>query len=478
MVSGSRVLLLAAVTLSVAVAVLAVTPATRRARAEAAGFTTSTSTSSSSSSSLSAKSIEVTRVEASVLPVEMVAAVFCPNNCSYPNGQCTTSTGCVCNPGWGNLDCGTVITDVALNTEVQNQIVYNNTWALYHVNIPANTYVEVQMNMVRTSAVGDPDLYVRKGMYPLRNRYDYADLSTDDEHGIVLTQTDSMAGGDWFIGVYGYGEFNAVFNVEVDAWHCPGHCSDNGQCDMNAHTCTCNQGWTGADCSSQLRAMFTPIDVEYGRLEPLDWVYFHLVVGDTIATDDFDFNVTVTRTDNSQFGYLDLFIRRGAPPSDTAFDLRSQRTDSINRLVLCSSQINAGTYYVALRNWGFEAINYHLVAEMQYNCPNFCSTHGTCVPQQGCVCQSGFFGSDCSVDQAVLLSGTITSGAAAGVAILMILLGVAIGALVWHFFGARIGACFSNRFRPAGSIQGDFTHAAPPPTVPAAAGTRSYQTIE
>merc|ERR1712151_735376 len=32
---------------------------------------------------------------------------------------------------------------------------------------------------------------------------------------------------------------------------CPNGCSGNGVCNLESHTCSCNPGWNGADCSLQ-----------------------------------------------------------------------------------------------------------------------------------------------------------------------------------------------------------------------------------
>ena len=51
-----------------------------------------------------------------------------------------------------------------------------------------------------------------------------------------------------------------------------------------------------------------------------------------------------------------------------------------------------------------------VVAQVTSSCPNSCSGHGTCSPAMQCMCDAGWGGTDCSMSDALLVSGTSQHG--------------------------------------------------------------------
>jgi hypothetical protein len=82
----------------------------------------------------------------------------CPNGCSGTNGTCALGGVCVCNPGFGGVDCSAVNRTITLGGPVLTGHVERRKWHYYFFDL-----VETKERVLITlSSPHDSDLYVSK----------------------------------------------------------------------------------------------------------------------------------------------------------------------------------------------------------------------------------------------------------------------------------------------------------------------------
>ena len=90
----------------------------------------------------------------------------------------------------------------------------------------------------------------------------------------------------------------------------------------------------------------------------------------------------------------------GVPSLPTATNFTHRVVLDLNRphsLILCSSQLVQGSWWVALHNpLPSIPLNYTFSVGKSGRCLNDCSAHGECTEDGQCVCEDGWAGGDCS----------------------------------------------------------------------------------
>lgn len=359
----------------------------------------------------------------------------CPANCSYPQGQCA-GDHCACAATFAGADCSYTV-QVASFGAIYAGTLQPALWSYYSFVAPTNK-VQVKINMYRTSAGGDPDLFVKVGDPPTSTRYDFGDFSVTAEHAVILQTTggDSTThplqpGATYFVGIKAYGNTATTFSLHIDAFDCINDCSGHGTCVSNQ--CQCADGYMLTDCSELNHPLTLPSDRFTGVIEPFDLEYFSFDVNAMFGEANADYYVQVNRTTTSTFGYIEIYMRYGQLPDTQTYDYQAANSANTNIVKICSSGLYQGTWFIAIRNYGFQNANYSLKARTVANCPNLCSGHGVCSPSGTCGCEAGYAGLDCSVFMAGLVPQSQLAGGVVASVFVFLLVGIVVGAVLMHF---------------------------------------------
>jgi len=176
---------------------------------------------------------------------------------------------------------------------------------------------------------------------------------------ITRDQADKpLQNGQYYIGVFAYGDQNATFTVEPRAYSCPNDCNrenGNGWCNFATHTCDCQPGWTLPDCSACMIAIIVvilivvatvslanPLDIRTGALLPMQWMFFVLTVSQEQEFNDVDWSISVNRTADARLGFMEVYVQYLKPPTLQDYLYASARDQFINTVDVCSSKLAAG----------------------------------------------------------------------------------------------------------------------------------------
>jgi len=300
----------------------------------------------------------------------------CPGNCNG-QGRCDAVTGlCQCNQNWGGDDCSYEILPLTSGRPTTSQTVSAQRWIFYTINVNGGGLLVV---VNQTSQTGDADLYLLQNELPSRTKYSQRDITTNRNFAI---QVDNAGTQTWYIGIYGFGTVTYTITATTT-----GQCADlnncnspNGVC-IAAHTCQCNAGYTGPDCSE--RSSSINPGVKYtGSVAWMDWVFYTISV-----TTGNTFMVSLNQTSD---GDLDLYLKFGDQPTLWDFDYQDSSSDTNVALRVDNPQ--RGTWYIGI--YGYTSGSYNLIATDGVQCPNNCSAHGVCRGVD-CYCNTGFRGTSC-----------------------------------------------------------------------------------
>ena len=380
------------------------------------------------------------RVLASACPavIEPHSASACGEQASPKRGSCDAHTGtCTCKGEFrteGRSDCATRTTWIKPHAHAQEEghakkaaadSLNGRDWAFYKFNVTAADY-HVQIDMVRTSTGGDPDLYLRYGQAPTLETFDLKDSNYVASHNISLIADDTSSHGGtytptnasvwregvWYVGVYAYGAFATSFDLYLNEWACLNGCSGHGTCDAETHVCACEKGWqVRGDCSASDRAL----DVDGGEpehltVQPMTHQFFDLDVSEAAAKHHVEVRIEAAfdsdEPPNPFFGnlyqYVTLALKRGGYPDveQGVFDyvVRLQEQMTGYDIHVPASMVTAGTWGAAVYNPLSQAARVNVSASLLAFCPDDCFQElgqGVCGPDGMCVCHAGFVGANC-----------------------------------------------------------------------------------
>jgi hypothetical protein len=150
--------------------------------------------------------------------------------------------------------------------------------------------------------------------------------------------------------------------------------------------------------------------------QPNAWSYWTI----TTLTPTNLFELQVNTMQTSAQGYLELYVRYGAMPTEQSYDRADLSTKPSHQVVIrvtdSTNRLLYGTYYIGIKAIGSVAIDYQLKS-YTFTCAGNCSMHGQCVPNPDsgynmCQCDVGYQSNfiDCSAPVITASTGKDYSG--------------------------------------------------------------------
>lgn len=328
-----------------------------------------------------------------LLLADIIVGQTCPNSCSG-HGSCSSS-GCLCQSGWGGSDCSLHTLSIVPNSAaLTGQSVAAGQFLYYMFSTSATENIVV--NVTQTATSGDCDVYVQVNSYPTFNSYTARDVSSAVVSIVSIPRAQQ---GTWYVGVYGYQA--CQYSIRLTASVCPNACSSHGSCSTSTGLCTCNNGYAGSDCSMQIVALSTSSTVTASVVTGAA-NYYSFTPPPSTSSILFTMQQTTS-------GDADIYISANVLPTNYVFDF-ANLTDAALSTVRITSVPNGAIYFIKV--YGYTGCTYTLRVSIESTghgtCTNNCSLHGSCSGST-CTCRSGFAGTDCNeMTTAFSLGSTVT----------------------------------------------------------------------
>jgi len=306
--------------------------------------------------------------------------------CAVPDcsghGHCVSGR-CVCDTGYGNDNCSFVVKVAVSGVEYKDQHVVVNDMIYFKITLTQTNFLKVTVNQ----SLGDVDLYMQYDRFPTRWDYRVFNNGLDAFFSVQVVQPDL---GDWYIGFYGYR--TSVFSVIVTTSEqpCPNNCSLHGQC--FGAICRCTSDFIGETCETMNRPLEEE-EVQIGFVGFHMWNYYTF---QSLSNNNMEIRVS-----HNVSGDCDVYARRNMRPDVALYDYVDTSLNVNTVLVIPSPGQN--TWYIGL--YGFKSCLYNITVVYTATCPNGCSNHGQCTPSGRCICNQGYVGLDCSMQDSGLQSG-------------------------------------------------------------------------
>ena len=187
---------------------------------------------------------------------------------------------------------------------VSNLGTSSSQWLYYYVNVPAGA---TNLKIAISGGSGDADLYVRFGAQPTTTAYDYRPYLSGNAETVTVA---SPAAGTWHIGLRAYSTFAGVtLTVNYDEGSEPPE----------------GDGFTVNNLSGAKSS----------------WKYYTIDVPAGMAV----LEIAIS----GGTGDADLYVRRGAQPTTTAYDYRPYLSG--NNETVTVNNPTAGTWYIGIRGY-------------------------------------------------------------------------------------------------------------------------------
>lgn len=370
----------------------------------------------------------------------------CYQNCSR-HGQCAHAiegpSYCICDEGYGEVDCSVQTTHVELGTPSYG-VIRDGSRALFQIdNILPKSYA---LRVVISDTAHGSDFNTGSGHpYVLvgKNR-----VPTEDDYDFIVNRPDVMLGnGEWVLNFEApvMGTWNVMVVSSKDSTYdysfiayidqCPGDCNGHGECDPETNACTCDEGWTGQLDCSELTLDFEPditAEMKAYSVLPGNWLRFKVNLTSEAYADKVNFLVMV-----QSHTVYSTFIKFGSPPTESDWEVAgevpsppyglAQQTEVPHQLT------QVGEYHVGILNAGTDSI-IEVGVYFEGNCPGQCSGKGLCEPKTNkCFCLGfeDFIGSGCEVEGMKFQGGggRVSSGEVAAIVLFFVAFGFVVG--VW-----------------------------------------------
>lgn len=175
---------------------------------------------------------------------------------------------------------------------------------------------------------------------------------------------------------------------------CPNNCNNHGTCN-SSNVCQCNSGWAGVDCSIAL-VPITNNTVVASSVSLHNWVIYTINAYST--------SVITIELNQTTSGDADLYIRFNNIPTLNDFDYRDSSGKTKVKVTI-DAGTRQGLWYIGV--FGYLAVSFNIRVTVTGDTCN-CNNHGTC--RDGvCTCNSGYWGSDCSIAYSDLTANTAVS---------------------------------------------------------------------
>lgn len=277
------------------------------------------------------------------------------------------------------------------------------TWQYWKFAVPSGNTQTLLVTMEQTGdqSEADCDFYARRGGLPSHTNYDFRDVSLD---GTVNWNVTNAPSGAYFIGIFAFRQCSYKIKATLGN-ACPNNCNGRGLCNSMG-LCECTAPWTGPDCSAQIPSLAMD-QAQVHSVKERNWAMFRINLPYTYSTLTF----TLEQLDNSPRTDLDLYVRRGLPPTLMNFDYANGTMASTSMVSIADAA--AGDWYVGV--WAYSCPNqgsgcsFRITASHQDRCPNRCSMRGFC-RGTACSCSPGFSGSACETMDARMNLGVLYPG--------------------------------------------------------------------
>ena len=292
---------------------------------------------------------------------------------------------CVCSPGYEGDDCSLEVTDIVLSTAQTSQTLTSKRWHYYRLQATSGVS-GLQVRVAQSSALGDVDLYVKKGSIPSRSDYLLREVTGQRAFSLDVNST-LFSGGEWYFGCYAFSTVTFDITV-VPLSGCPNACSGHGECDGSV--CNCDSGFSGEDCSDGYVALQMGQPEVSTQLKRLEWVYYTL----DVAADQASFIVQTTQSSANED--VDLYIRFNAVPTKTSFDFRDISSNLVSNVTVPDPR--DGRYFIGVFAYADTTFTINALATPAIGnvCASDCSgsVHGSC-SAGSCQCSQCFEGDYC-----------------------------------------------------------------------------------
>lgn len=314
----------------------------------------------------------------------------CVDDCNG-HGACVESV-CQCESGWADDACSQSVTPLTLGVTVEGELTYD--FAYYSLEIPTAVSEMIWTLENEHTLDRDSDLYIAFDRIPTLYDWDYREMSYNL---LCSVSVEFPSTGSWYAGIYGYNNAEYALTVETFNYGCPNNCSYHGTCpDV---VCSCDSGFSGDACEEMTEPLQSNVTVD-GYVANSEWNYYYYSTF-TVKNLMIELSQALSNQD------CDVYIRKGAKPTQQLFDLQEVGEDQ--EFVMQIADPGEANWYIGV--FGSSPCSYFLTAYETSDCLPTCATYGTCISGT-CTCQDGWTGIDCTQPMVALSNGVTTSGAA------------------------------------------------------------------